>query len=236
MKKVYFVISVCIILTFMLFAGCASTSHSSPAYDSETGYAEKAPAVGMDLGKNEAESPAEEQTVAQSEESGGQGVILDSAISILEPSVDRKIIYTGSIETRTKNFDEDYKKIRDSLIEAGGYIENAYVYGTKPQDWKDEGRYAEITLRVPSDKFDALMSMLNGLGKNISSSISGEDISLTYFDTETKLSTLRIREERLQKLWIKQLVLKILSRSRKNWPMFRMRLSCLRRILGIMTA
>jgi hypothetical protein len=74
------------------------------------------------------------------------------------------------------------------------------MYGTAPEDWQDSGRTAELTVRIPSDKFDSFMEMLKGMGENLSSSVSGQDISLQYYDTETRLRTLRARQERLIEL------------------------------------
>ena len=44
------------------------------------------------------------------------------------------------------------------------------------------------------------MNVLKGLGETVSTSVRGTDISTQYFDIETRLKTLRIREERLQEL------------------------------------
>lgn len=201
MKKYYLVALVSAILVAMLFGGCAASSDQNYAsekqYYGETEYAEEP----MDMDTAESDYVVNEETsITNGDDAGGSNVGLDSATSILEPSVDRKIIYSGRVDARTKKFDKDYSSIMDKLAEVGGYIENAYMHGTEPGDWQDNGRYVEITLRVPSDKFDAFMTMLDGLGENISSSISGTDVSLQYYDTETRLSTLRIRETRLQVL------------------------------------
>ncbi len=41
---------------------------------------------------------------------------MDDASSILEPSVERKIIYSGYIAARTKKFDEDYNNIMNDAL------------------------------------------------------------------------------------------------------------------------
>ena len=201
MKKRLIYMVAAVIVATVLIAGCASSVTETSMSYAEPDYAAGMPAIDT-LDKNESgvEYAAEADVNSESDGIGPPSLSFDSAASVLEPGVDRKVVYTGTIEASTKNFDEDYQKIMGSLEEAGGYIESASVYGTKPEDWQDSGRTASLTIRVPSDKFDAFMTMLNGIGKNISSSISGQDISLQYYDTETQLSTLRIREERLQKL------------------------------------
>lgn len=194
MKKSLLIVVALLLAASMLFAGCASKSDES-SYTANDYYAEEP-----------AEAPMEDTAYdsVDSEESmekdGGSAIEMGEGKSILEPSVDRKIIYSGNISARTKNFDEDYADILAKVKQAGGYIESAYVHGTEPEEWQDEGRYAEITVRVPSDKFDSFIAMLEGVGKTTNSSVSGRDVSLQYFDIETRLETLRIREERLQSL------------------------------------
>ncbi len=204
MKKITVTIMALILAMVMVFTGCSAAgtqdTSSNEEYYSKTEAAME-PAADMDYAEDIGDDVSAEAPIAEEDSGeGGTSLGLNDAPSILEPSVDRKIIYSGYIESRTKNFEEDYQMILDKLTEAGGYVENAYMYGTPPEDWQDEGRQVEITLRVPSDKFDAFIEMLSGIGENVSSSISGEDISLRYFDLETRLSTLRIREERLQAL------------------------------------
>ncbi len=209
MKKGLFIVLALVMAAVMLFAGCsaqrsATTSDSAEYYAEEPAYEKmEADTQNMDTAgsydMDDMAAPDMEQAYPEDADTGS-GIDINGNSSVLEPTVDRKIIYTGSITARTKKFDEDYNMIMDSVTKAGGYIENAYVYGTEPEEWQDEGRYAEITLRVPSEKFDEFIDMLKGVGETTNSSVSGRDISLQYFDVETRLETLRIREERLQEL------------------------------------
>ncbi|MDD5018372.1 MAG: DUF4349 domain-containing protein [Eubacteriales bacterium] len=202
MKKSLLFFGTILLIAAMLFSGCSASSTGDTStnedYYSEVQAAE-APAYDVEKDYDEGvEVEAGGET--SSDGSTGTDIDIDSAASILEPSVDRKIIYSAYIETQTTNYNEDYQSIMDSLDAVGGYVEDAYEYGTEPEDWQDEGRYANLTLRVPSDKFDSFITMLKGLGKTISSSVSGEDISLQYYDVETKLEILSNRKERLLEL------------------------------------
>ena len=203
MKKGLFIVLALMMTASVLFAGCAMSSDKSETADY---YAEEPAYDSVDSGSQAVTSEESYDDMAGSDgdyaekPEAGTGMDLENTSSVLEPSVERKIIFTGYISARTKNFDEDYDNLMAKVKEAGGYIENAYVYGTKPEEWQDEGRYAEITLRVPSAKFDGFIEMLKGVGETTDSRVSGQDISLQYFDIETRLETLRIREERLQTL------------------------------------
>jgi len=212
MKKRLFIILAVFVMAAFLFTGCGSAyrtenSAADDGFYADMDMAAEEPAMDMPAAepqsiKNEAyeEEYIEEQGYDDAGDAVGSDMDIDDTASILEPSADRKIIYSGYIQAQTKNFDADYDNIIDSLQKAGGYVENAHMYGTKPEDWQDPGRSAELTVRVPCSEFDTFMEMLKGMGDNISSSVSGRDISLEYFDTETRLETLRIREDRLQDL------------------------------------
>lgn len=148
----------------------------------------------------ESAAPEEEwEGVSDSEVMGGEGAsyIKDS---MLQPSVNRKVIYSGTIEANTKEFKKDCDMIKSRLLDIGGYVESSYIEGTEPKDWQDSGRLAQMTLRVPNKRFDEFIQMLEGVGQNLNSSVNGEDISLQYFDRETKLKTLRNRQSRLEEM------------------------------------
>lgn len=207
MKRILLVVLTALV-ALSLLAGCASKSDS---YDSNSGYYGEGEVAGAPPMEAPAEAPAVEEPAydegasdgvaeepAAPQEGTGSGVDYDS--SVLQPGVDRKIIFFGTIEARTKNYDKDLQSILSKLDEYGGYQQDASESGTKPEDWQDSGRTAMMTLRVPSKHFDAFMNVLKGLGETVSTSVRGEDVSVQYFDTETKLKTLRIRETRLQDL------------------------------------
>lgn len=206
MKRVLLVVLTALV-ALSLLAGCsASKSESSADYYSE-GEVAGAPAMEAPAAP---EAPAEEpaydegngggtkEEAAPQEDGAGSGVDYDS--SVLQPSVDRKIIFYGNIEARTKNYEKDLDTINSKLKEYGGYQQDASESGTPPKDWQDQGRSAYMVVRIPSKHFDAFMNVLKGLGETVSTSVRGEDVSVQYFDTETRLKTLRIRETRLQEL------------------------------------
>lgn len=207
MKRILLVVLTALV-ALSLLAGCsASKSESSGDYYA-TGEAAQAPPMAAPAAT---EAPAAEEPnydegysdgaveePAAPEEGAATGTDYDS--SVLQPGVDRKIIFYGNIEARTKNYEEDLKTINAKLKEYGGYQQDVSESGTKPQDWREQGRTASMVVRIPSKHFDAFMNVLKGLGETVSTSVRGEDVSVQYFDTETRLKTLRIRETRLQEL------------------------------------
>lgn len=194
MKKVVFIALSVVVALSMLFAGCASSRSTQESVGDNGGYYSE--------GEYPAEAPAapEASMEAGKDASGGAGGSIDYDNAILQPGVNRKIIYEGSISAQTTNFDEDSSAILSKLNDFGGYVQSSSVTGTKPEEWQENGRNAQMTLRVPSKKFDEFMKFLGSMGETLSNSVNGQDISLQYFDTETKLETLRTREDRLQEL------------------------------------
>lgn len=209
MKRKYIIV-VFVLIAAMIFAGCSSTAQTAPetgngsvnAQDRDSGIPKEQAAASAAPAEAPAEAPVPEAGIGDSDVLGnsGEGTETSGALSVLEPSVNRKVVYNGTIEANTKEFESDYEKIMNQLRDAGGYVQSSNIYGSKPEDWQDAGREAQMALRVPNDKFDSFITMLKGLGQNITTSISGEDISLQYYDTETQLSTLRNRQSRLEEM------------------------------------
>lgn len=195
-----------LLIAAFLFAGCSSAApdRAQSNSGSDGSYYES-----ESVAKGEAapQAPAYEAPAAEPQEGiadssipgSGDGTGMDT-VSILQPGVNRKIVYTGNIEANTKEFLKDCDMIESRLKEVGGYIENSEISGKPPKEWNDQGRYARMTLRVPSKNFDAFITMLKGIGQNLRTNVYGEDISLQYFDLETKISTLRNRQSRLEEM------------------------------------
>ena len=112
------------------------------------------------------------------------------------PDPGRKLIRTADIEAETKGFDQALADINVLLVQFGGYTDasersNGSTYSGR------NARWASLTLRIPAESFD---SFLYSLGSSIhvnSQRIGSQDVTDVYFDTEARLKSLRIMEERL---------------------------------------
>jgi hypothetical protein len=201
MKSIYIAVSL-VLIAVMIFAGCSSaapqTGNGSYDYGKGSGEEAQVPPAAP------AEAPAAEPEtgLADSDVIGntGDGSTATSEVSILEPGVNRKVVYNGTIEANTKEFDKDYDMVMSQLRTVGGYVESSNIEGSKPEDREDGGRTAQMVLRVPNDKFDTFITMLKGVGQNLQTNISGQDISLQYYDKETQLTMLQNRKTRLEEM------------------------------------
>lgn len=113
-----------------------------------------------------------------------------------------KIISTYSIEMNTDEFDLHLQMLQDEAIRLGGYIQSSNVSGTKPETYNDYGRYASYSFRIPSDRAEEFVEYTKGTGEITYSNCDTEDVTLSYYDTETRLQVLRTQLERLQSILV----------------------------------
>ncbi len=104
----------------------------------------------------------------------------------------RYIIRNGSINLSVKDTRETILEIRAMVEEAGGMISNSYVYEMR------EGQYAaDLTLRVPEKRFEAIMDQLEEYGKATNVQTGLDDITMQYVDLESRLNNQKAQEARL---------------------------------------
>jgi hypothetical protein len=85
-------------------------------------------------------------------------------------------------------------------------------------------RRAKYKLRIPSEKFEQFMTDIGEYGQCNQSENWGEDVSAKYFDTEARLKSLTMQEERLLTLLSKAENLQISLSLNGSFPVFDMRL------------
>lgn len=112
---------------------------------------------------------------------------------------DRKIIANHSYGIETKAFDILLPTLRERAVELGGYIENSSVYGAANQPAGSERR-AVITARIPSARVSEFTGFISKNSVIVSESVSTEDVTLSYIDTESRLAALRSEKAAVEKL------------------------------------
>lgn len=103
----------------------------------------------------------------------------------------RKIIKQGTIRFETANSAETRDAILKSVKENKGYLanDNATNYGGSTN--------YEITIRVPADKFDALLEQISNAAKKIDSKeIKALDVTEEFIDVEARIKTKKELENR----------------------------------------
>ena len=119
-----------------------------------------------------------------------------------QPAQDKKelkLIYRATMYLQTTDYDATVEDIKATAEKYGGYFESQESYNG---DFYSDGSYrsGHFTLRIPQEHYK---TFLNYAGESyfVSNVIENiEDVGKAYYDTESHLKTLKIKEERLHEL------------------------------------
>ncbi len=107
------------------------------------------------------------------------------------PDSARKLIKNVSMDVETLTFEDFMKELYGRINAAGGYIqsstENAGGYGSKYAYL----RSAYITARIPADRLDFFVSGVEDICNVVSRRENTQDVTLTYYDTESHMRALQ---------------------------------------------
>ena len=178
-----------LLAALLVFALCACGSADTPS---------SAPAASYDMAYTEDAFPAE------AEEYGGfavtGGTQLESGSGAAPEGSPEKLIYSASATVETTEFDGTIEKLSALVEQYGGFVESSSVNGsnyyTQSRGYSST-RCASYVIRVPSDKFSALMGSLSTLGNVPYSHTYTENITAQYYDTDARLTAYQAQEARL---------------------------------------
>lgn len=152
-----------------------------------------------------AESPAYSSDQAKSEEAAeydyagaGNGTISPDNSNAQETG--EKLVYRGSLNIQTKDYEDSASKLRALVREYNGLIESEEEY--------EEGSYYTgsetkklwalyTTVRIPTDRYSDFMSGSAEIGNVVSRSSSAENISRRYNDVSAQIEALEKQQTRL---------------------------------------
>lgn len=123
------------------------------------------------------------------------GSVSISQSSVLYEKSDRKIIYTSSAEIETKEYENAVKSLKTLCEKYNAYFESSTAYNGGI-DTQSE-RHSEYTIRIPIDNYSAFLSEVGTIGTITSSGENNRDITEQYYDTEARLESAKLREERV---------------------------------------
>jgi len=102
----------------------------------------------------------------------------------------RSIIYTGSITVRVKNVSAAAAQASSFATGAGGFIGADERHSGSPSSGTDN---ASLTLRVPADKFNAVVEQLASLGTEQQRGTSTEDVTEQTVDLDARIAVQQAR-------------------------------------------
>lgn len=99
------------------------------------------------------------------------------------PDWKKQIIRNASINMRVKDFTLAHASIYQSVENAGGYVA-ADAENQAGNHWR-----SEMTIRVPKDKFEWLLTRITAAGDSLlQKSITSDDVTAEYLDTKTRIA------------------------------------------------
>ena len=123
-----------------------------------------------------------------------------SAKSVANNGADteKKIVRNAWLNLRTDRFDETVQALCDQIEQAGGVVESRDISGAK-----NASRSANLTLRVPSDMLDGVLSGAGEWGEVTREQTSAVDMTSTYTDNASRLESARAKKRQLDVLYEK---------------------------------
>ena len=111
-----------------------------------------------------------------------------------------KIIYSADVTVESVEFETALKKVSELVEQYSGWIESSSVNGANYYDisrGRSNTRSASYTLRIPSDRFDELVSSFSELGNVPYLHLYTDNVTARYYDTQARLTAYQTQEKRL---------------------------------------
>lgn len=179
----------------LLLVVCSTACASGKSYSSEIAWDSEAPNM---MGSDHAES--EDIYLEDSKTDGGfanNSVSDTNASSAPNDLANRKLIKRVSMEIQTEEYDAFLITVKTLISSSGAYIQNSTMYDRSS---KYSNRSATLTVRVPADR---LSEFTDGIYAGATVTYYNEDlddVTAQYKDVESRIESLKIELEALNKL------------------------------------
>lgn len=112
---------------------------------------------------------------------------IDNTLS--DGDTERLIVRNGSLTLEVDEVEEAMDKITDIAAVIGGYVVSSYKYEV------EEGTSGEISIRVPSDRFDEAVDRLHQIAQSVPyEHTDSRDVTEEYVDLHARLKNLEATE------------------------------------------
>ena len=136
----------------------------------------------------------------ESGDTGADSTDADGQVDTSEIPDSRKLIRNVDLSFETTDFDTFVQDIQSKTTALGGYIESSDLSGNA---YTDRHRYAYFTLRIPKPQVDTFLSFAEGEANLTRKYENTQDITLQYYDTESRKKALQSEYDRLLELMAK---------------------------------
>ena len=127
----------------------------------------------------------------------GVSYAADAPGRVAESTFPRMIVRTADVRIVVDDTQKTVGKLTAAIESMGGYVSGSNI-------WRDgELLRAKLTLRVPSDKLTATLSVLRGLAKRVEhETITSDEVTQEYVDLGSRIRNLEATEEELRQLLV----------------------------------
>lgn len=182
---------------------CGAKASNDMAYDGMEYYSTSS-STGAWNGSASYDKAVTEESEAEYKYSVSDSVVTQNAASSsgnsetgLVETMERKVIKTANLNLQTLDFDGFASALDVKIAESDAYLQYADVSGT---DYYGGRKSANYTVRVPEANFNLFLSGLEGIATVVNKTLGEQDVTLSYVDTEARIKTLEIEQERLYAL------------------------------------
>jgi Domain of unknown function (DUF4349) len=168
-----------LLVTAVALAGCSRTNSGTPT---SRGNEPAAAPGGAQADRELNGAPTDQQKGANPQ-----------APAQIEP-LQRSLIYTGSMTVAVTDVVKAANQATDIAVGAGGLV------GSDQRTIDADRSTAQLTLRVPADRFSATLEELAKLGREESRAISTQDVTESLVDLDARLATQRASVDRVRAL------------------------------------
>ena len=175
------------LLLFLLFTGCQK--------DKTTQNANKQAGENTQINKDapDINDVSELKQETKSDKTGYKttGSTPDQNIDVSK----RLVVKSGTMSLEVENYDNAEKKVNEIAKSQNGFVANSN--SSLNSSGKKSGT---IVIKVPIDKYDALINDISAAGKVAAKNITSSDVTEEYIDLESRAKTQKELEQRLLKL------------------------------------
>lgn len=110
-------------------------------------------------------------------------------------NIARKIVYKADVELVCDDFSAVAERLESLATSAGGFVADAQLVGSS-----GEPRWGVWKLRMPTGRFDGLLTEIKKLAEVRSARTTSDDVSEEYYDAEARIRNKQQEETRLLRL------------------------------------
>ncbi|MER5182734.1 DUF4349 domain-containing protein [Streptomyces sp. NPDC002896] len=175
-------LSAVLLAAALALAGCGANDSAGSSSDS------------ADKGALPAAGDAKEGAAGSQADSGSGEQAGDKATS--PPKLTgTHIIRTASLTVLVKDVPKALDEARSAAEGAGGIVGNETT--TRDEDSREESR---VVLRVPTERYEDVLTELQGTGKLMERKVKAQDVTDQVVDVESRIKTMRASVERVREL------------------------------------